>query len=468
MNRMRSLAWSGVEASASGAFSLVSAFIIARLIGPAEMGLGAAVASVHVLLWVGVNALFADAIVQRPTMSEADAASALWASALVGLIAALVQAGMSWPLHAAMEDGRVGAMSLALAAPLPLVGAAGVVQGRVTRARDYRLLALRALVGQGTGTVIGVATAVREGGAWAVVAQQATISFTGALVLLGGARWRPRLTWHWEPVRALLRLGVPLTASTLVLHGRYRLFALLVGGTAGPAALGQVHMAFRLVDAIRELVSTAMWRLMLPSMSEHQADQRALLRQIDRALGLIGLTLFPLCGAMLAGIAPLTRLLLGPSWAPSGTAALPLVALAVWLFLQFPSGVACVARGAPQYVLRANLASTVILVLGVALLRPATPVSAACVWLAAQGLLAPYVLATTARVLGTSLFRPFRAGMQALAATSVAAASAILLPSLAGVSTELGTIAARAAIVLGALGALVAIRRVPPGSPARS
>ncbi len=462
---MRGVLWSGVEASVSGAFSLISAFVVARLVGPAEMGVGAAVASVHVLLWVGVNALFADAVVQRPTLSEADASSALWASALVGMIAALFQAGAGWPLHEAMGDGRIGAMALALAVPLPLVGAAGVVQGRLTRTRDYRLLALRALMGQGAGTLVGVATALRGGGAWAVVAQQATVSAVGAAVLLAGARWRPRLLWRWAPILELLRIGAPLTASTLVLHGRYRVFALLIGGTAGPAALGQVHMAFRLVDAIRELVSTAMWRLMLPAMSERQRDLPALLRQIDRALGLIGLTLFPLCGAMLVSIAPLTRLVLGPVWAPSGTAALPLVGLAAWLFLLFPAGVACVARGAPRYALRANLASSAAMSLCVLLLRPATPVAAAWIWLAAQLVVAPYVLTTAARVLGTRILRPLRAGLPALAATGLATAAALLVPPPPG---EPATIAARAAIALAVLGVLAVVRRVPTGSPARS
>ena len=169
VSRMRGVAWSGIEAAASGAFSLVSAFVVARLIGPAEMGVGAAVASVHVLLWVGVNALFADAVVQRLELSESDASSALWASTLVGLTAALAQASAGWPLRTVMGDSRIGAMTLVLA--LPLVGAAGVVQGRVNRARDYRLLALRALLGQGAGTVAGIATALQGGGAWAVVAQ---------------------------------------------------------------------------------------------------------------------------------------------------------------------------------------------------------------------------------------------------------------------------------------------------------
>ena len=81
----------------------------------AAVAIGAAVVSVHVLLWVGVNALFADALVQRPELSEVDASSALWASSLVGLIAALVQAGTGWPLRAAMGDPRIGAMTLALA-----------------------------------------------------------------------------------------------------------------------------------------------------------------------------------------------------------------------------------------------------------------------------------------------------------------------------------------------------------------
>ncbi len=464
----RGVVWSGIEASASGAFSLVSAFLVARLVGPAEMGVGAAAASVHVLLWVGVNALFADTIVQRAALTDAEMSSALWASALVGTLAALAQAGAGWPLGAALGDGRIEAMSLVLAAPLPLVGAAGAVQGRVTRARDYRILALRALAGQGAGTLVGVGAALHGAGAWAVVAQQTTTSTAGALVLLAGAGWRPRLVWRWRTTGALLRVGAPLTASTLVLHGRYRVFALLIGGTAGPAALGQVHMAFRLVDTVRELASTAMWRLMLPAMAERQGDPPALQRAIDRALALIGLTMFPLCAAMLVSIAPLTRLLLGPVWVASGTAALPLVGLAAWTFLLFPAGVACIARGAPQYALRANLASSAVLVASVLILRPASPVAAAWVWVGAQTLLAPYTLATAARVLHAPVLQTLRAGLPALAATTLAAACAMLLPPLAGVAAPPATIAARGAVGLVVLGAWYAFSRAPSESPARS
>jgi len=337
--------WSGAEAAVSAVLSFASAFIVARLIGPTEVGIGAAVVAVHVLLWVAVNALFADALVQRSALDSSTFSSAFFASITVGCVAALIQAGAGPPLHWLLADHRLITMSLLLAAPLPLVGAAGPVQGLLTRDRAYKALALRTVAGQGLGTLVGVVAALRGAGAWALVGQQFVTSAVGALALLINCPSRPEPRISWSCLRELLRIGLPLTESTLVLHGRYRLFALLIGGTAGAAALGQVHMAFRLIDAMRDLAFTAQWRLMLPILSERQDDLSGLHDAMHRCLGWSSLFAFPLCAGLAVSIQPLVAVLLGPVWQPSGVAALPLIALAAWLFLNFPAGVAVVARG---------------------------------------------------------------------------------------------------------------------------
>jgi len=428
----------------SAGFSVVSAFVVARLIGPAEVGVGAAGVAAHVLLWVGVNALFADAIVQSAELDDQTSASAFWASALVGVAAAVVQAFAGWPLAWALGDDRLVPMSLLLAIPLPLVGAAGVIQGRVTRQRRYRLLAARALIGQGLGTLVGIASALAGAGAWALAAQQAVTSGCGALALLFGAGWWPAPTLRWRRVRQLLQTGVPLTASTLVLHGRYRMFAVLIGGTAGAASLGQVHLAFRLVDTVRELVSTALWRLMLPDMAQFQGDPVSLRAGVDRWLAGSALVLFPLCGAMLLSVEPLTRLLLGPAWAASGRAALPLIGLAAYLFLVFPAGVAVVARGAPHVALRGNLATALLLAIGVVVLRPASATQAVAIWVAAQALAAPFVLLMGASVLGSGAWRLIRAGLPTLIAAGIAAVAAFSVSGLPGMKpSPLSMIAGR-------------------------
>jgi PST family polysaccharide transporter len=424
--------WSGFEAAVSAILSFASAFIVARLVGPAEVGIGAAAVAVHVLLWVAVNALFADALVQRATLDDAIASSAFWTAIVAGFSAAALQAALSVPLAWALADHRLLAMSVVLALPLPFVGAAGTLQGLLTRDRAYRALAGRTVIGQGLGTLTGIAAALAGAGAWALVLQQLVVSLAGALALLLRCSWRPLRTWRRQHVRELLKIGTPLTASTLVQHGRYRLFALLIGGTAGAAALGQVHMAFRLVDTVRDLAFTAQWRLMLPLLSRRQHDMPELHAALDRCLAWSSLLAFPLCGAMMLSIEPLVRILLGPEWQPSGIAALPLIGLTAWLFLAFPAGVAVIARGEPRYTLIANVAGTLATVFGVLLIRPVSPLQAVMVWLGAQLFVSPYILHANAHVLRTQLLRPLRAGVPMLAATLVATIAAFMVPRAMG------------------------------------
>jgi len=126
MNNMHAsnLLWSGVEVAASAALSFASAFIIARQIGPSEVGIGAAVVAVHVLLWVAVNGLFADPLVQRAAVDEAAFSSAFWTSVVIGGAAAMLQVALAHPIAWWLGDARPVQMSVLLALPLPLVGAA--------------------------------------------------------------------------------------------------------------------------------------------------------------------------------------------------------------------------------------------------------------------------------------------------------------------------------------------------------
>jgi O-antigen/teichoic acid export membrane protein len=407
----RHIFWSGVEAAGGALLSVISAFAIARLIGPTELGVGAAAAAVHVLLWVAVNALFADALVQRAGVDDTVASSAFWASVGAGVLAMPVQIGSGWVLAGVLHDERLVPMALLLALPLPLVGAGGAMQGVLTRGRGYRALAARTIVGQGAGAAVGVVLASNDAGAWAPVVQLAVSSFAGAATLLATAGWRPRLVFSAHAVRALLTVGLPLTASTLVQLGRYRLFAILIGGTAGASALGQVHVAFRLVDTVRELAFTALWRLMLPILSEQQHDRSALLATVDRLLRLSSRLLLPLCAVLAVSLVPVVPVILGPGWAAAGQAAMPLVGLMALLGLMFPSGVALVAAGGARQALYANLAGLVATSALVLIARPADPWHAVLVWCGGQLFVSPYAMWMNGKVLGVGPFRPLRAGL---------------------------------------------------------
>lgn len=402
----RNALWSAVEAGAAGTFSLLSAFLVARLVGPAALGVGAAATAVNVVLWVAVNALFADALVQRVTLTMQEAAAAFWAATAVGCLAALLQIAAGWGLATAMDDRRLVTMAALLAVPLPLVGAASVIQGLLTRERAYRALALRTILGHGLGCAVGIGMALTGGGAWAVVLQQAVGTSAGALVLLARRRWWPGLCWHATAVRQMLRVGVPLTASTLTQIGRYRLFAVLIGASAGPAVLGQVHIAFRLVDAARDLAFSALWRLVLPVMSPCQADHRLLLEQVDRWQRRCSAAMLPFCVLLAVVLTQGVSRFMGPAWQAAGHAALPLVGLTALSVLTFPAGVALVAAGGAPLVLYGNVVLLGLTAAGVLLRPPTDAWQAVMIWTVSQLLVLPYAMWINARALRVGLFRP--------------------------------------------------------------
>ena len=212
-------------------------------------------------------------------------------------------------------------------------------------------------------------------------------------------------------MRSLLTVGVPLTASTLVLIARYRLFAVLIGGTAGAAVLGQVHVAFRLVDTVRELTFTALWRLMLPALSEHQHDRHAMLVQVDRWLRWSVAAVLPLCVLLGIGLTQVVAMLMGPGWGATGQAAMPLVGLMAWSTLTFPSGVALIAVGQSRFTLYGNLAGLIAASAGVLLFRPTDPWHAVMIWTLSQVIVSPYSLWVNARALGVNLIRPLTGGL---------------------------------------------------------
>ena len=408
----RNVFWSALEAAVSAILSVLASFLIARLIGPAELGVGAAACAVHVVLWVVVNALFADALVQCSAVNDRILSSAFWVSVGVGGVAMLMQLSAGWGLSWMLDDRRLLPMGVVLALPLPLVGGAGVIQGLLTRERAYRRLALRTLIGQGLGTLVGTVAALWGAGAWALVCQQTVVSVCGALALLLSRGWTPAWCLDRVALRSLLGVGLPLTASTLVMIARYRLFAILIGGFAGAAVLGQVHLAFRLVDTVRELTFTALWRLMLPALSEHQHDRRMMLAQVDRWLRLSVIGVLPLCGILMFGLTQLVAVVMGPNWSASGQAAMPLVALMALSTLMFPAGVALVAVGKARFTLYANLATLILACGAVLLLQPADPWHAVMIWTVSQLLVTPYILWVNARALGVTLLRPLSGGFR--------------------------------------------------------
>jgi O-antigen/teichoic acid export membrane protein len=149
---------------------------------------------------------------------------------------------------------------------------------------------------------------------------------------------------------------------------------------------------------------------MLPVLSEYQHDRAAMLAQVDRWLRWCAVVVFPLCLLLAIGLTQVVALLMGPNWAATGQAAVPLVGLMAWSTLTFPAGVALIAVGQARFTLYANLAGLIAAAGAVLVFRPMDPWHAVMIWTASQLLVSPYSLWVNARALGVGMVRPLTGG----------------------------------------------------------
>ena len=424
----RSPSWVLAESVAGAVFSLVSMLVIGRVIGPDATGVGTIAIAAFLMVEVFGAVLFSDAVVQLPGLTRRHSDSAATAAVLLGAALGLCLAAAAPLLAASAGAPEVTWLILAVAPLVPLSAFSGTVSGLLLREQRFRLLSMRLLIGQPLALGIGLFLASGGYGPWAMIASQAAATAVAFVLMAWGARFaglRPHL--DREALRDLWPVAGPQMAGVAVNVGRYRIFLLALGLVMPGALLAMSHFAFRLLDAALGVVWQCAGRLAMPRLCALQHDREAMAEvygDVARLQALLGL---PVCAGIALTAPDMVDVLLGPAWAGTAeaTRVVALAAMAVVLNGDYSS--LFVAVGKARRNFHVAVASLVIPLAALALIRPETPLEASLVW-SAQCFIVPPVLAwIVLRELGRPLTWLARKVAPAVAATSAMALAVLLL-----------------------------------------
>jgi polysaccharide transporter, PST family len=425
----RQAGWIAAETAVGMLGTVLTTFLVSRLIGPAEVGRAALAGAVVMLAQPFVGYCFTNAMVQRERLSAADTASVLWTSLALALVSALPIAAAGLLLPDLAGPG-VGPVLAALALVLPLNAVEGTANGVLLRRQRLRPLALRGIGAHLAGFAAGFSLALAGWGAWAVVGQQ--LAFFGTAAALGAAfaRLVPLPVLHPRAIREMSPIAVTAAATGLAGRVGFRLFLLAVAG-GSPALAGILQIAFRIVEVARELPTPFVHRYGLPALSRLRTDRAAFLRRLEAVCRLSGLAFAPVFAGLALCAPEVQMALLGPAWTgivgPVRVLSATL-ALAAW---GLPLALAFVAAGLPGVNLALTLGGLALaLLLATFLVPEGSGVAAAGAWAAmlAVDVAAAGVMAS--RRLGFRPARQFRT------------AATALLPAAAAVAAVLGAEAA--------------------------
>ena len=423
----RSPSWVLAETATSAALSFLSLILIAKVIGPEAAGLGAVAIAAFLLLDLACSSLFTDVLVQRAALSERHVRSALTVQVLTGVAGAFALALLA-PVIARVSDApEVSALVLALAALLPFSAFSGAAAGMVLRAQRYRLLAMRALLGQPFGLAAGLFFAAEGYGAWAMIAQQAVATIvTFALMLaFGGQRVRPAIARG--PLADLWPVAGPQILSVIVLAGRYRLFVLALSAVTTEAVVAVCNVAFRLLDSALNIVWGSVARLSIPRLSALQSNRPGLAKAYGDIAQLQALMGMPIAAGIALTAPDLIRALLGPAWLDAADATRLVGWVAVFSFSWGDPGSLFLALGKTKRNLMLSTATLAVPLLTLLAARPSSSLGVAVCWASSTVVMAPWVIWLALKELGRSPLWLLARIAPALVATAAMTAAVVLL-----------------------------------------
>jgi O-antigen/teichoic acid export membrane protein len=296
--------------------SLAGVAILLRQIGPTSYGLYTGAASiVFVLASVGTFGLDVYLVRRTEAVTKLDldqVVTLLLLSSIV-LTAATITLGPS--ILGALDVPRFEEPLQVIAISLPLTMLGAPLMASLERALDYRSVAIIEMVQQFVYYGSALALAFLGAGVWSPVtgfiASQAWLFVATWTV----KRYRPSLVWNRRLVRDMLGYGSSYSASTWLWQMRGLVNPLVVGHYLGPAAVGFVGLAARLVE-VTAFVRNAAWRLSIAAFGRVQQDAQRFKRVVEEAMGLQTLAVAPLL-AVIGSVGPwLLPAVFGHAWEP--------------------------------------------------------------------------------------------------------------------------------------------------------
>jgi O-antigen/teichoic acid export membrane protein len=287
------LAWKlGSQVVVQGSRTVVG-IVLAHLLSPHDYGLAA-----MALVFTSLAPIFTDlslsvALVQRPTIDEADRSTAFWTT----VIASLAFTGLGIAAASLVADffstPDVAPLFAVTSITFTISALAATQTALLTRELQFRSLQLREMVAVLVAAGVAIGAAAGGAGAWAIVAQLLVGEAIGTILIWRFCSWRPTWTYSRESLRRLVPFGSMTLGSRVLGWMNLNGDNLLVGRYLGARALGIYAVAYNVMFAPVTRITVPIQQVLFPAFARLQDDPDRLRRAWLRGNRLVAAITLP-------------------------------------------------------------------------------------------------------------------------------------------------------------------------------
>lgn len=312
---VKGVAWTSLERVTSIGLGFVMGIILARLLSPSDYGLLAMIAVFNAIAFAFLNSGFSNALIRKPDLIEDDNTTAF----CFNLMAGVVLFSILWliaPWVSKFYDKPILTPLLRAEGSLLIISAFKIVQNtQLTRALNFKAKTIIRVIASVLGGIIGIISAYRGLGVWALVAMHIADAVISLILLWVISPWRPRGRWSKASFGYLWGYGSKLLASSLIDTIYTNIYPIVIGKFYSAADLGQYTRAKQYAYMPAGTLTGVLQQVTFPVLSQIQDDIARLGGSYRRMLRFTVFIVFPIMMGMAALAHPLVITLVTDKWA---------------------------------------------------------------------------------------------------------------------------------------------------------
>lgn len=351
------IAWKGIGQIGIQLTRLAVALALARILAPEAYGVAG-----MALVFAGFVLIFSDlsmgqAIVQRRELGDVDKATAFWISTAAGATFTVAGVALSGAVAAFFDEPELQPMIAVLSLSF-LISSVGTTQSALlVREMAFRALEIREIAATAAGAATAIGVALAGGGAWAIIAQQLTVSVTSTALVWLYSTWRPSARFSGASVRNLAGFTANMLGTNTLTQLRSTTDNALIGRFLGASSLGAYALAYNMILVPFNRVAVPVAQVLFPALSRIQEDPALIAAYWRRAIRLLGALAMPALVGLIVVAPDFVAVALGPRWKDAVPVIQLLGLVGLLQTLQFLNPIVLQALDHTSLLLRWTLAS---------------------------------------------------------------------------------------------------------------
>jgi PST family polysaccharide transporter len=296
-------------------FHLVMLPLMARLVGPSELGLYALAAPALGFVILLSSAGLGDSLAREKSDDTLVWSSAFWGLMVSATALAVGVYGLSFIVAYVAHQPRLPEIMLPLSLTLFMVAATVIPSARMLRSGNLAPGTIADFFASLAGAAVAICLAYWHFGVWALVWQVLTICFLRMLLLNLIQPFLPRFEFSLKSLLSHTGVGGAIVGTQVIEMGGRMVENSQVSRALGMAALGSYGYANQIGRFFSDAISNPMWANLYYIAINRQREE--VNRHYILSHRLFAVLMFPLAIALALALPTLVPLFLGPEWVVS-------------------------------------------------------------------------------------------------------------------------------------------------------